>query len=234
MRLFVIRHADPDYPNNTITACGHKEAEALSQRMETIRPDRIYSSPIPRAYITAEYTAKRLGMDIHVEPWTRELEWRMEHPSKGRIATWDIDGEVLRAADPSHLTHDAWDQSPHQKELNLRPAFEKLQSESDEFLERLGYKREGTLYRPVRPNRDKIALFCHGGFGLAFLAHLLHIPIPLMWSGFFLPPSSVTTILMDERTEEWAVPRCIGMGDVSHLYAAGLPVQPAGIKANVE
>lgn len=234
MRLYVIRHADPDYPNNTITAFGHKEAEALSHRMEALRPDRIHSSPIPRAYITAEYTAKRLGMEIHTEPWTRELDWVLEHPSQGRTSVWDVHGEYLRGGDPAHLTHEAWDRSPHLQGRELRPAFEKLQEESDEFLERLGYKREGTLYRPVRPNRDKVALFCHNGFGLAFLAHLLHIPIPLMWSGFWLPPTSVTTILLDERTQDWAVPRCIGMGDVSHLHAAGLPVQPAGLKANVD
>ena len=39
-------------------------------------------------------------------------------------------------------------------------------------------------------------------------------------------------ILFDERSDQWAVPRCIGLADVSHLYQAGLPVQPSGIKAN--
>ncbi len=29
MRLYIIRHADPDYPNNTITPEGHLEAQAL-------------------------------------------------------------------------------------------------------------------------------------------------------------------------------------------------------------
>lgn len=28
MRLYIIRHADPDYPNNTITPAGHLEAKA--------------------------------------------------------------------------------------------------------------------------------------------------------------------------------------------------------------
>jgi hypothetical protein len=44
----------------------------------------------------------------------------------------------------------------------------------------------------------------------------------------------VTTVLFDERSPEWAVPRCIGFCDVSHLYAAGLPVQPRGILANFD
>lgn len=101
MRLYIIRHADPDYENNTITADGHKEAKALSKRLAV-----------------------------------------------------------------------------------------------------------------------------HG------LAHLLEIPVTLMWSGFWLAPSSVTTILFDERSPGIAVPRCIGLGDVSHLYESGLPVKQRGIIAN--
>jgi probable phosphoglycerate mutase len=44
----------------------------------------------------------------------------------------------------------------------------------------------------------------------------------------------VTTVLFDERSSEWAVPRCLGVGDVSHLYAEGLPVQPRGLLSNRE
>jgi probable phosphoglycerate mutase len=40
--------------------------------------------------------------------------------------------------------------------------------------------------------------------------------------------------LFDERSPEWAVPRCIGLGDVSHLYAAELPVQARGIIAHFD
>jgi len=52
--------------------------------------------------------------------------------------------------------------------------------------------------------------------------------------GFFLYPSSVTTVLFDERSKNWAVPRCIGLGELSHLYANNLPPQPSGIKANYD
>jgi hypothetical protein len=103
--------------------------------------------------------------------------------------------------------------------LNFRERFERLKNNSDEFW--AAWLHASGLYRPVRANREKIAVFCHGGFGLCWLAHL-EIPLSLMFSGFF-HPSSVTTILFDERSQKWAVPRCIGMGDLSHLYAKGLP-----------
>ena len=102
----------------------------------------------------------------------------------------------------------------------------------DEFLSRHGYERVAGRYRIKNRNDQKIAVFCHGGFGLTWLAHLLEIPVHLMWSGFWLPTSSVTTLIFEECSNEWAVPRCIQLGDTSHLYESGLPVLPRGIIAN--
>ena len=99
-------------------------------------------------------------------------------------------------------------------------------------MEAAGFRREEGRYRILKPNERKIAVFCHMGFGLAWLAHLLEMPLPLLWSGLWLAPSSVTTILMDTRSEQWAVPRCLGIGDVSHLYNINLPVSSQGIIAN--
>lgn len=46
MRLYIIRHGDPDYANDTITPAGHREAQALAQRMAAQGLDRAMS-PIP-------------------------------------------------------------------------------------------------------------------------------------------------------------------------------------------
>jgi len=234
MRLFIIRHADPDYPNNTITPAGHLEAQALADRMLQLRPDRIYCSPLGRAVHTMQYSAQALGMEGQIEEWTAELsDCRLELAPWGSMVMWDVPGEVIRAREP-YPRQDDW----HRMECLAKPIFkerfEVLKQHSDAFIARHGYERQGGRYRCARPNRDKIVVFCHGGFGLCWLAHLLEIPLPLMWSGFHMPPSSVTTVLFDERSANWAVPRCVGMGDVSHLHKAGLPVQPAGIKANVD
>jgi broad specificity phosphatase PhoE len=101
-------------------------------------------------------------------------------------------------------------------------------------LERHGYVREDGCYRIQSPNRETIAVFCHLGFGLTWLSHLLELPFPLVWSAFWLPPSSVTTILFEERSEQWAIPRCTGLGSVSHLHKVGLPVSQMGLMANVD
>ena len=231
MRIYIIRHADPDYPNNTITEYGHREAEALAVRLSTVGLDRIYSSPLGRARDTAGYTARLLGLEPEIEPWTTELDWAMRgEGGYDSGAVWDYPGEVFRAGS-QYPAYDNWGQMPPVHEDELDEPFARLTGASDGFLARQGYVREGRRYRCVHPTGDRIAMFCHGGFGLTWLAHLLEIPPPTMWSGFWLPPSSVSMVLMEQISSDWAVPRCVGLGDTSHLYAAGLPIQPRGIYA---
>lgn len=233
MRLYLIRHADPDYANNTITPYGHKEAEALAVRLAQEDLTRLYSSPMGRAQDTMRYTADLLPGQVPVTlDWTAEYGGTSTETDEwGRIAIWDLPGEVIRGQ-AKHPGYDDWQDLPYVASTPMTELFDATRAASDAFFARHGYERDGGRYRCVAPNSERIAVFCHGGFGLAWLSHLLEIPLPLMWSGFWLPPSSVTTLLMEQRSDNWAVPRCVGLGDVSHLYAAGLPVRPRGIHAS--
>lgn len=235
MRLFIIRHADPDYPNKTITADGHLEAKALAKRMTTLGLDRIYCSPLGRAQHTMQYTADSLKMKATVLDWTQEIESLAfkTTPPWPITCAWDIPGEVVLSQE-KFPSHENWHTLSALEEFNSKEIFADLVQHSDAFIKTLGYERQGTKYKVVHPNVEKIAIFCHGGFGLTWLAHLLQIPLTIMWSGFWLSPSSVTTILFDQRSAEWATPRCIGLADTSHLYEAGLAIKPRGIKANFE
>jgi probable phosphoglycerate mutase len=233
MRLFIIRHADPDYERKTITKAGHREARALAARMKRVGLDSIYCSPIPRAVHTMEYTARAIGVKPVFLDWLKELsELRTEQPPWGRLMAWDTPPEVLRA--PSRRDWRSLAGLQPLKGLPLREKVASIRRRSDRFLAGLGYRREGGRYRILRPNRRKIGIFCHGGFGLTWLSLLLEIPLPLMWAGFWLAPTSVSTVLFDERSRKWATPRALGVCDVSHLYARGIPVSTHGIKANTE
>jgi broad specificity phosphatase PhoE len=232
MRLYIVRHADPDYENNTITPKGHLEAQALAERFKKEGLDKIYSSPMGRAIHTAEYTSKALNIDFTIQHWTHELEdATVEVKPWGRFMCIDIPGEVL-LENEDNIIHNTWHHNSYLTEINMKEKYEDIVSYSDSFLKEHGYERIGKKYKCINPHSEKLAVFCHGGFGLTWVAHLLQIPPTLMWSGFWLPPSSVTTILFDERSKDWAVPRCIGLGDVSHLFHAGLDVQPRGIHGN--
>ena len=64
--------------------------------------------------------------------------------------------------------------------------------------------------------------------GMAMLSHLVSIPFHLLLHGFIMAPSSITTLVTEERVpgEVWF--RCTGLGDTSHLYAAGEPLSHYG------
>ncbi|MFC4600170.1 histidine phosphatase family protein [Cohnella hongkongensis] len=232
MRIYIIRHADPDYENDTITPRGHLEAKALAERMLRENIDSIYCSPMQRAQHTMNYTRELTGLPFETQDWLAEIQnWETLDTQGRSIPAWNVDGEIIRGRMPLPTNDNFYETEPFCNPA-IRQGFAGIRSSSDRFMEAAGFRREEGRYRILKPNDRRIAIFCHMGFGLAWLAHLLEIPLPLLWSGFWLAPSSVTTILMDTRSEQWGVPRCLGLGDVSHLYNASLPVSSQGIIAN--
>ncbi len=109
-----------------------------------------------------------------------------------------------------------------------------FRANADAFLASLGFAREGGRYRVVpsgaadaRPQR--VAVVCHNGTILLWLAHLLELPLPLVFCGFYAWPASVTTVFMECHSAAWAVPRVLGVADVSHLICAGLTPRPRAL-----
>ena len=234
MRLYLIRHADPDYENNTITPAGHLEAKALAQRMAKEGLTQIFCSPLPRAMETARYTADATGIEPVTEDWTCEVSaCYFDSAPEGKVAVWDTPGELIRGETP-WPTHEDWARIDPTYAAIVRQTYENMRTCSDRFVARHGYERVGGRYAIRRANKERIAIFCHNGTALWWLAHLLELPLPLVWSGFWHAPSAVTTILFEERSKEWAVPKALCVADTSHLYAAGLPIRPRGILANYD
>jgi broad specificity phosphatase PhoE len=194
MRLYIIRHAEPDYPRDALTTRGHAQARALARRLSAMGIDQVYSSPMNRALETARYTAERLNLDVRVESWTRELEdWWIPDEVLGERPVWQVDAATLRALEPG-------------QEIWPLDGLASLHFAADDFLARL----------ENAPHHD-IAVFCHAGFALTWLALLLAIPLPLLWAGFSLSPCSMTTIAFEQLAGGGTAARCLGLGDVSHL-----------------
>ena len=55
----------------------------------------------------------------------------------------------------------------------------------------------------------------------------------VMWQGFFMPTSSVTTLITEEREEGEVFFKCMQLGDTSHLYADDEPVSTSGLYEEV-
>ena len=63
MIIYYVRRGDPIYDPDSLTELGHKQAEALVDRMVAINPDEIYASTSNRAILTAKPTCERLGTE---------------------------------------------------------------------------------------------------------------------------------------------------------------------------
>ena len=74
MKILIIRHADPDYENDSITEKGKKEAELLSQRIAPMNISEYYVSPLGRARETAGYTLKKCGKTAVTLDWLHEFD----------------------------------------------------------------------------------------------------------------------------------------------------------------
>jgi len=225
MRLYLIRHADPDYERDSLTEQGRQEAERLAERLQAIGINYLYTSPAGRTKATAKYAADRLDISYQVAPWLQEPSHLKLEQQGQPYVIWDTFGETVRA-DPVLPGSTDWQQRPPFDRPDLAQVWRDFQARADRLTADHGYSRVGGRYRPDRPNQDRIALVGHNGTVLLFLAHLLALPLPLVWCGFYAWPASLTTIHFESWSAEWAVPRALGVADVSHLYAAGLPPQP--------
>lgn len=230
MKLLIIRHAEPDYAVDGLTAKGRFEADLLSRRLAKLTDvTAIYQSPLGRARLTAEYTLKRMHREAETLPWLAEFRGKAFDEMAGRERIcWDYRREQW-ADDPAMYHEDTWSREPLFTGGTVDDIWQETCQGVDQLLLRHGYRRDGLYWRCDDNRKDTILLFCHFGIGSAVLAHLLGVsPMPI-WHGFCAQPSSVTTVVTEERRKGEIQFRCCGFGDVSHLYAAEEPYSTAGL-----
>jgi len=228
MLLYIIRHGDPDYANDCLTAKGRIQAEALAVRFKDVKFDRIYSSPMGRARQTAEPTCRTHGMEYTVENWTSENEaWKdfsiPRADGKGNTWAFEAVSSETRLTDPAILAGKHWTEADYLKCVDAKAGYKRIVDASDEFLARQGYVREGSLYRAERPNDERIAVFCHEGFGSLWLSHLLSIPHHVLYSSLEITHTGVTILrfggLGYSIEGEKIAPSCLCYSDISHIFA---------------
>lgn len=223
MKLLIIRHGDPDYVNDSLTEKGFKEAELLADRVCGLSVDYFYCSPLGRARATAAPTLKRLGKDAEILDWLREFPAHIINPADGGDSIpWDLMPSYW-TKNSDFYDKEGWIKTELMQTGNVEPLYNEVCRNLDSLLETHGYKREGNIYKAVKPNNDTIAFFCHFGIECVLLSHLLGISPIVLWQGFVALPTSVTTLITEEREEGTAYFRCNSFGDLSHLYAANEP-----------
>ncbi len=231
MRLIIIRHGDPDYEKDSLTPKGWHEAELLADRISPLNVRDFYCSPLGRARDTAGVTLKRMGREAIVLDWLQEFPARILDPETGeRCIAWDLMPSFWTER-PVMYDKDRWVTDPLMQTGDVEKLARNVADGLDTVLERHGYSRYKSIYRTGRGSRDTIVFFCHLGVECVMLSHLLGISAPALWHGLYLAPTSVTTLITEERSKGEAYFRCIAIGDTSHLYRGGEPLSASGLFA---
>lgn len=225
MLLYIIRHGDPIYVTDTLTEKGQAQAQALKCRF-TQGFDRIYSSPMGRARATAQPTCDLTGIPYQVEEWTSEwLSWVDMSVSDENGEDWVFRKYERRMLETNwHKLGDRWYDDKAFRGLRVKECYQRIVKNSDDFLLRQGYRRDGSLYIAERPNDERVAVFCHHGFGTTWLSHLLRIPAPMLWTSFDITHTGVTVLRFKADDDGVCTPVCLCYSDMSHILKSDMPM----------
>ena len=220
MKLIFIRHADPDYVNDTLTPHGILEAEALIPRMKRIDPDYCYVSPLGRARKTAEIALSELKKEATVLDFLEEFPAELRLPRKpDTVASYCWDWYPADwTKDRNFYDIETFADHPLMKETNVKGIYDSVTEQFGKLLEKHGYRKNGKVFDVLEENHDTICLFCHFGVECVFLSYLFDISPMVLWQSFAAPPASVTTVYTEEREKGIACFRVQSFGDISHLY----------------
>ncbi|MBQ1503730.1 MAG: histidine phosphatase family protein, partial [Clostridia bacterium] len=198
MLLYVVRHGDPDYENDSLTELGKLQAAALAKRLAVNGLDRVYTSPLGRAKMTAAPTCEALGIEPEILEWTSEdlafSDLSVPRPEGGRTWSFGSCRNTEYRTKKTAALGDRWYEAYPFSQCTAQAGFERIRRGSDEFLSSLGYTRDGEVYRIDRPNDERVAVFCHYGSGTTWLSHLLSLAPPVFWGTFLINHSSFSVI----------------------------------------
>ena len=232
MLFHYVRHGDPIYDPDSLTPLGHRQAEAAGKRLALHGVDRVYASTSNRAILTAKPTCEllRLGeptlLDFANECYAGQ---RLMVKTPEGVNTWPFYSHehvmLFTTPEVRDLGHH-WYDHPAFVERDFKSGIEATYDEIDAFMLTLGYEhiRYTGRYRIVKPNRERVALFAHQGFGILFLSCLLDIPYPEFCTRFDICHTGITTIDFQEHGE-FAIPKVLVHSSDAHLYKEGLPTK---------
>lgn len=225
MKLLIVRHGDPDYEVDSLTKRGWVEAGYLSERLSKLDVAAFYVSPLGRAKDTASLTLKKMNRTAEECPWLREFAIPVMRPDRTGSEPSSVPWDWLPldwTTDERFYEESRWFQRDEFEAAGLKGEYDHVTVNFDRLLARHGYERNGRIYRAIRPNNDTIVLFCHFGVECVLLSHLLGVSPMILWHGICAAPTSVTTVITEERRPGVALFRANAIGDVSHLYAHGM------------
>lgn len=229
MLFFYIRHGDPIYDPDSLTPLGHKQAEAAAKRLALYGLDRIFASTSNRAQLTAQPTCELLKKEAVLLDFANEnYAWQelVVETEKGRRWLFDEQTKTRQLFHESSVRQLGfrWYEHPELSQEKYRSGIERIYNGCDELFRSLGYEHErySGRYRAIHPTQERVALFAHQGFGLAFMSCLLDIPYPTFSSQFDMTHTGITVIEFADH-DGYAIPKVLTFSSDAHIYREGLP-----------
>lgn len=226
MIFFYIRHGDPIYNPDSLTPLGKRQAEAVAKRLALYGIDKIYSSTSNRAIQTAQPTCELLKKEMELLDFCNESHaWKEFTVERDGIRKWLFqDTETRFLFTENSITSLGYNWYGHPLMTEYKKGVDRIYTDAYEFLKSLGYEQiRGTgKYKVLEPNDERIALFAHQGFGIAFLSCILDIPYPMFLNHFDMCHTGMTVIEFKEENG-FAIPKVLTLSSDSHLYREGIP-----------
>lgn len=217
MNIYFVRHGDPDYSTDSLTALGKIQAEKLSVAIKDWKIEEFYQSPMGRAKETASYTAKKWGREPVTLDWMREIKWGdLSGNAYVSESPWSLNDKYIEETH-SYPSGDSWKQLEELKNDCLVPDVEERCKKFDEFLKEHGYVREGQLYKAENPNEKSIIIFCHGGISAALIAHMINVPFFQFNAHVGIRVTSVSKLRLDGKPGEYKAAQLDYLNDIRHL-----------------
>lgn len=234
MKLFIIRHGDPDYEHDTLTERGWQEAALLRQRLLREDLTKVYLSPLGRAKDTAKPFLEASGMQADIRDFLREFPPVIEEPlsrfgMEDRVSCpWDMDPALFHAKQAIFSDAAHWMEDPLITAHGVGEYARMVQDRFYDLLAENGLIRDGTAFRPDPAfdketiDRANIAVICHMGLGSLLLATLAQMSPIQFWQMFRTMPTSVSTVLFREIEGGRLQPKIFQVGDTTHLEPIGI------------
>ncbi len=223
MKIILVRHGHPDYVNDCLTPLGHEQAEKAAHRLKNEGISEIFSSPFGRAQETAMHTARQLSLDVVTTDFMREIRWGSSDGNEVYADGHPWDTSLYAISLGFSLMDEGWTKNPPFCNNTVFAELERVAEQSDEWMESLGYRREGANYRVIGDNTDKtIALFSHGGSSSALLSRLLNIPFFYLCRAICPDFTSITVLSLSDAKGTLTAPMIELANDSRHIKSDGV------------
>lgn len=217
MRLWFIRHGEPDYDTDSLTPLGIEQAELLAERIKSVPFAEVCHSPMGRARQTCEISNRKIGKTMQELPFLKEVEWgNLSGDAYCDESPWSISDRMIKE-DHWYPKGEDWRTDPRSCQDRTILDVDKRRKAFDDWMAQHGYVREGQLYRIDKAYDEDVAFFCHGGISCTLVSHLLNIPFWQFIVHYPMDMTAITKINIKGKTGSYTAAEVDFINNYSHL-----------------